>query len=77
METTKHLKFDIISKKPKTNVYQVLTLDNYALGIIKWHPAWRQYCFFTEGYDTLWSKDCLEDLATFIKQLMEARKHNK
>ena len=43
------------------------------LGRVQWHSPWRQYCYFPLC-PAVYSKGCLEDINTFIKQLMDARK---
>jgi hypothetical protein len=61
-------------EKPKTKVYAILPRSHYdRIGIVKWYPQWRQYCFFPEN-ETVWSRKCLEELAGFINDLMEKRK---
>ena len=70
----KHIHMEVVEEKPKTTIWVVMHNDsNDDLGEIKWYPQWRQYCFFP-NYDTLYSKGCLEDIADFIDQLMQARK---
>lgn len=73
---SKHLEFREIvdfAKQRKTNKYSVQSkFDHTILGEVKWHSHWRQYCFFPAS-DCVWSRDCLEDLALFIKELMEDR----
>lgn len=64
----------MIEKKPKTNIYSVVNISgDYSLGKIKWYPAWRQYCFFPEE-QTIWNKDCLQEIKIFIQKLMNDRK---
>lgn len=43
------------------------------LGIVKWYPPWRRYCFFPES-DTLFDENCLREIHAFIIQEMAARK---
>lgn len=55
--------------QPKlTKLWHVDTTNgNQEVGIVKWHGAWRKYCFFaSEG--TLFDKDCLRMLADFCEQ---------
>lgn len=40
----------------------------YLLGLVHWASAWKQYCYYPEA-DTMYSRDCLEDIIDFIKQL--------
>jgi len=57
----------------KTKRWLVIALSNRAcLGAIKWHGAWRQYCFFP-CEETLWSNGCLADVMAFI----EAHKNDR
>ena len=73
IEITKHA--SSISKNRKTGIYAV---DNKKtgdmLGVIRWHGAWRQYCFFPMG-ETIFNTDCMQYLIDFIKDLMEKRKN--
>ena len=38
------------------------------LGIVKWHSAWKQYCFFPT-IQAVYSVGCLNDIAEFISLL--------
>ena len=50
----KYVYFELIDKKPKTNVYEVRTKsDDFVLGIVKWYFPWRQYCFFPVNWKSL------------------------
>lgn len=70
----KYIEMREVVKKPKTSVYAVFNKSHVdLLGYIKWHPPWRQYCFFPEE-ETVWNMNCLNDVVDFIKQLMDARK---
>jgi len=42
------------------------------LGEIKWFGRWKQYSFFPES-DTVWNRECLDDINRFISQLMLER----
>ena len=71
---SKYLTFNLLEKKEKTNVYEVVSfLHGDRLGIIKWYGAWRCYTFLP-NYDTIWNKGCLQDIILFIDELMEERK---
>lgn len=60
--------------KPKTNVYGVLNKNSGdEIGEIKWYPHWRQYTFFPED-GCVFSVGCLNDVNSFITDLMEDRK---
>lgn len=68
-------KITLKDKKRKTDIYSVKSNSSaWELGQIKWFHSWRQYCFFPE-FDTVFSRGCLDDIADFINQLMEERKH--
>lgn len=43
-----------------------------ALGGVRWHGPWRQYCFFPS--DALFSAGCLRDIAEFLEGVREERK---
>lgn len=43
------------------------------LGRISWYPQWRQYTFFLKG-ETVWNRDCMNDIIFFITNLMRDRK---
>lgn len=38
------------------------------LGIVKWYPAWRQYCYFPT-VQAVYSAGCLRDINDFISAL--------
>lgn len=67
------IEFELIEKKPKTDVYAVNNkTSGDMLGIIKWYPAWRQYCFFPSE-ETLYERKCLKDINNFMQRLMDER----
>ena len=72
----KYIDFVLTEEKPKTKVYEVRTKDGFRLGIIKWYPAWRHYCFFPEP-DTLHSDRCLLRIGIFIEKLNDEHKKDK
>lgn len=37
------------------------------LGTVRWHGAWRQFCFFPEDH-TLYNPECLRDIADFVQR---------
>lgn len=69
----KYIEFSLLEEKPKTKVYAVINIKfGNVLGIIKWYPSWRKYCFFSEGsviYDVI----CLDNIRDFIQDLMDER----
>ena len=69
-----YIYFEIVEKKPKTNVYLVRAKsDGCILGKIYWHFPWRQYIFESKDL-ILWSKGCLLEVMNFLKNLMDKRK---
>ncbi len=69
----RYFKIFLVSSIGKTNIYDVISYRSVVLGRIKWYSKWRMYCFFSEQ-DMLYSGGCLEEIAQFIKQLMQERK---
>ena len=69
----KHINFSVIKKLKKTEVWECRNNSwNEVLGIIKWYPLWRQYCFFTNS-EIIYAESCLNDISKFINQLMQER----
>ena len=59
-----------------TPTYTVVSKQsNTAIGEIKWHGAWRQFCIFFKA-ETVYNTDCLKDILDFIKQLNYDWKNN-
>lgn len=48
-------------------VYQCSNHSGELLGLVKWYPSWRQYCFYNKGEIVL-SAGCLDDIADFIRR---------
>ena len=64
-----YINFIEIEKKPKTSVY--ICMNNRSgreLGIVKWYPEWKQYCYFPTC-QAVYSVGCLEDINDFIRSL--------
>lgn len=71
----KYIRFEIIEKKAKTGVWSCENNKHgYRLGVVKWYPGWRQYCYFSNP-DVIYSKGCIDDIANFIQQLTEDRRN--
>lgn len=67
------LGFREISDTGKTKTWRVdNTRDGSYLGIVRWHGPWRKYVLFPQP-DTIWSPDCLADVAGFIGARMAER----
>ncbi len=74
MRTTEYLEFYLVERKPKTNVYSVMSRRHGTnLGVVKWYPSWRQYAFFPSD-ETVFNAECLENVEAFLVHLMEERK---
>lgn len=85
---TKYLIFRLIAKKPKTDVYTVLTRLKYPvdsslhehhqiLGKIYFYAHWRQYLFEAVEEPKL-ANSCLIDIYNFVEKLnKELRQKNK
>lgn len=76
------LDFELVESKPKTSVYAVKARGSGdVLGVIKWYPAWRHYCFFpSTTIETVHSDRCLLAISQFITALNkkhEMSKHDK
>lgn len=74
----KYIHFEEADSTEKvTSVWDCLNNTSvFTLGMIKWYPGWRQYCFMPIG-KTVFNKGCLEDINDFITQLMDERKKSK
>lgn len=68
MRREKYIEFNLIEKKPKTNVYAVNKRDGEQIGMIFWYGAWRQYVF-NPLPDTIWSHDCIDEIKNFLRYL--------
>jgi hypothetical protein len=68
-----YIRMEKIRDLPKTSVWEVQNKSGeYSIGIIKWNPGWRQYCFFPDP-NTVYSNGCLKDIIEFIASLQEER----
>ena len=55
--------------KTKTTPWTCMNLKSRGeLGMVKWHGAWRQYCYFPT-VQAVYSSGCLSDIADFLNQL--------
>lgn len=62
--------------KAKTKVFSVHSkVFGCEIGTVKWHPAWRKYCYIpiTEG-TSIYDMDCLMTIANFLKDLNHKHK---
>jgi len=73
----KWIRFTVIERKAKTEVYGVITKEGgELLGEIKWFCRWRKYAFFPLP-NTIYEPTCLTDITNFITNLMDNRRLNK
>ena len=80
METVFKCKYFYIKRKDienkKTPIFKIYTnLDDFELGEIKWHGAWRTFTFYPAN-DTLWDTHCLLSLSCFLDNLNTSWKGN-
>jgi hypothetical protein len=73
------LYFECIEYKSKTNVFSVISKSSdIELGKIKWHPAWRHYCFFpTTEEETVYSDRCLLSISEFLTEMNNLHKEKQ
>ena len=64
-------KLNVITKTFKFEITSITT--DLILGIIKWYPQWRQYCFYP-AESTIFNADCMKIIQDFIIKLMDDRK---
>lgn len=73
----KYIYFKLTEKKTKTNVYECRNnASDDLLGIIKWYPGWRQYCYFPTCA-AVYSKGCLDDIRDFIDKITREKTEGK
>lgn len=61
-----YIRFEMVERKAVTGVWQcVNNKSGDVLGLVKWYPGWRQYCFFCDTGIVL-SAGCLHDIESFI-----------
>lgn len=66
-----------VSVGKKTHTYLIFTKDDRtAIGAIRWHGAWRKYCFFPEG-TSVWDSTCLNDVIKFLSKVNKQYKEFK
>jgi len=68
-----YINFELTEEKPKTKVWSCRNNNSGTeLGIVKWHSAWRRYCYFPT-VQAVYSQGCLDDMSAFIGAAMEER----
>lgn len=59
----------------KTDIYQVVTKGGDSLlGQVSWYAPWRCYAFYPNS-NCVFEKQCLQDITSFIVDLMNERKN--
>lgn len=78
MTNESYIQFVQQASTGKTEIHHVMTKGDepFRLGTIKWHGAWRRYCFFTEP-DTIFDCNCLQEIMDFINNLMAVREKQR
>lgn len=73
LKDTKYMLFqEQTPRRGKTAVVQVINKRSQGLlGMIHWHPAWRQYCFFPEP-NCVFNDSCLQEIIAFMGELRKA-----
>lgn len=79
IKETEWLKFILVNALPKTKIYSVWSKSSDCeLGIIKWHPSWRHYCYFQRcDIEIVLSDRCSIDIGEFILSLNKDHLQNK
>ena len=68
-----YIRFVQTAMLPKTSVWSCRNIHHgEELGVIRWYPAWRQYCY-TSIAQVVYSKGCLSDIQEFLQALAEQR----
>lgn len=72
---TEYLLFErFLPSGRKTPIVKVTSKSTrVALGTIRWHGPWRQYCFYPLG-GTIFNVGCMTDIQTVIGELMAERR---
>ena len=67
----KYVYFKLVEEKPKTRLWSCHNKKgNDELGIVKWYPVWRRYCYFPTA-QAVYSAGCLNDIQNFIGKEMQ------
>lgn len=69
-----YIQFEEIESPPtnKTKKFSCMNIKSgIELGMVRWHGAWRQYCYFPT-IQAVYSEGCLKDICDFIAMLKES-----
>jgi hypothetical protein len=69
----KFLRFKVIEKKPKTNVYLISNKEGCELGTVCWYSPWRKYVSIMFE-DIVIDSSCHKEIGDFLDKIMEERK---
>jgi len=62
--------------KRKTKIWFCYSKGRLHLGVVKWWPHWRRYCFFP-SQNLLFDQNCLWNIADFIAKRTTEHKESK
>jgi len=70
------LSFEWLANKEKTKVFEVWSKSgDIVLGVVRWHPSWRHYCYFPNiEEETVYSDRCLISIGEFLTELNQMHK---
>jgi len=70
IQSTSYLTFELlkVTDSGKTEVWTIESRDESLLGMIRWHPPWRQYTVFLEDC-TIFNNQCLKDIIDVLDVL--------
>lgn len=72
-DVDKHIVFQLINRPGKTFAWRVCnTMANQAIGIVKWYPSWRHYCFFPHD-GAVFSDRCMVRIGEFVERQNKKR----
>lgn len=70
----KYIRFVEVPTVGKTKRFECQNIHHGdVLGIIKYYPSWRAYCYFPV-VQAVYSTGCMNDIVNFIEQLETERK---
>ena len=73
-QKTKYMTFQLVARKPKTTVWNVINnKSGFLLGGIEWYGPWRQYVLGTYG-ECIFNNSCLDDISKFLTELNNKQK---
>lgn len=61
----------------KTPIYYVFDNNAVCIAQLKWYGAWRKFCLYPEGKDTIWDKKCLMKIIDLLDDITTKYKNSK